>query len=854
MRFVAARVLLTGIALHCLGPCFGSCSGFGQAGEQAGWPPSQGTGRASDSAGIVELVQALRDLTDPFSVVFVAAAPADEDTGLLTYYRRKLGARTAIIFATSQPAVRQDSRRSVQADAAVGSAAQALRSARIEGSDVYFLNLKPIAESTKSAEVIAAWGHDEALARMVGALRMLQPDVVVTNCDQGDSTGLTAAVGGLLTEAFKASPDEMKLNDAGLPWGPRRLFLASDERHAQVKVNLSEYDRIRGYPYIDLAEAAREPYSFGASPESLPEFCFYKLVQAIEGDSFKPGGTLLSGIELPGDVKESVAPPKVFESAPHGPTELPGGGSRSLEQALGNPSALVDALIDRLTVKHSEPKSPGGQGDTLREKRFVETLERSVALVLGISLTVELDDQVLARGGRVRASVTVRNGSDQAFAIEMQPPQALPIKAGLVYYRSSITEVAPYSEVTRQFDYQTPIDAPLTIPREPNVSGPEYYPAGSAPAGWDDTRAASKQLVVLATIGLGSTTATIKASAQFDIAPDVEMSVTPCVALVKDSATSRPVNFTVKLTSHVPELTSAELWVVQSGLANDNYTPTRVDFPRRDVEVDVPLRLAAPIIEGPAAADILIELRRAGPARPKPLASLKIPVIAAGLEVAHDVDVGFICAPDSHIPEALDQLGVAHHRISIDDLKNEDQSTYLNGFQAIIVGDFAYDDVGGLLRYSSRLLDYVREGGNLIVFGQHPSAFDENSAGPAPFPLGVFDWQAASGVEISISKDSPVLSSPNRIAPDDLKDLIGTAAQFIQSPPPNAASSLVSVRAGAGDAEKTLVVRAAVGRGTYTYTCFQWNYVLGAMEPGPYRLLANLISQPRAAKSAAAPR
>src|SRR5580704_10762303 len=104
--------------------------------------------------GIPGLTQALRDLTELFSVMFVAVKPGDEDTGLLTYYRRRLGARTDVVFATDLvpdspdrplPEVESEDRRAVQA----------LRAARIEGSDVYFLNLQSLGESKNADEVLS---------------------------------------------------------------------------------------------------------------------------------------------------------------------------------------------------------------------------------------------------------------------------------------------------------------------------------------------------------------------------------------------------------------------------------------------------------------------------------------------------------------------------------------------------------------------------------------------------------------------------------------------------------------------------------------------------------------------------
>src|SRR5689334_10589174 len=55
---------------------------------------------ANEERGIIALEQALVDLGNPFTLMCVAARPGEEDSGALLYYRRKLGARTVVVFAT----------------------------------------------------------------------------------------------------------------------------------------------------------------------------------------------------------------------------------------------------------------------------------------------------------------------------------------------------------------------------------------------------------------------------------------------------------------------------------------------------------------------------------------------------------------------------------------------------------------------------------------------------------------------------------------------------------------------------------------------------------------------------------
>ena len=73
--------------------------------------------------------------------------------------------------------------------------------------------------------------------------------------------------------------------------------------------------------------------------------------------------------------------------------------------------------------------------------------------------------------------------------------------------------------------------------------------------------------------------------------------------------------------------------------------------------------------------------------------------------------VGYVEGAGDKIPEALQQLGVKVTRLSSDDLANGD----LSRFPAIVLGVRAYGVRDDLVTYNKRMLDYVSNGGTLIV-------------------------------------------------------------------------------------------------------------------------------------------
>src|SRR5918911_361389 len=219
---------------------------------------SQSPRAESDRA---ELHQALLDLTNPWTVMCVAAHPDDEDGATLTLLRRKYGVHTVSLFSTygegGQNAIGPELYEELGAIRARETAA----AARVQGSEPYFLGLRDFGFSKSADEAFRIWGHDGALRRLVLKIRQLRPDVIITNHDTTSGHGHHQATGRLVLEAFDAAADPRRFPEQLGPgraqvWQVQRLFVrvgapgAADNRAAGndgaiVSVNRNERDEVR---------------------------------------------------------------------------------------------------------------------------------------------------------------------------------------------------------------------------------------------------------------------------------------------------------------------------------------------------------------------------------------------------------------------------------------------------------------------------------------------------------------------------------------------------------------------------------------------------------------------------------
>src|SRR5687767_10681624 len=183
----------------------------------------------TDKAETAELHQALLDLTNPWTVMCVAAHPDDEDGTTLTVLRRKHGAHTVSLFSTYGEGGQNAVGPELYEELGVIRYHETLKASEIQSSEPHFLGLKDFGFSKSMEETFRFWNREEALKRMVLKLRQLRPDVIITNHDTARGHGHHQATGQLLLEAFDAAADPKRypeqLSNNVKPWQVQRVFV-----------------------------------------------------------------------------------------------------------------------------------------------------------------------------------------------------------------------------------------------------------------------------------------------------------------------------------------------------------------------------------------------------------------------------------------------------------------------------------------------------------------------------------------------------------------------------------------------------------------------------------------------------
>lgn len=200
--------------------------------------------------------------------------------------------------------------------------------------------------------------------------------------------------------------------------------------------------------------------------------------------------------------------------------------------------------------------------------------------------------------------------------------------------------------------------------------------------------------------------------------------------------------------------------------------------------------------------------------------------------------IGYLPGTGDDVPQALENLGQSVRTLSAGDITQAN----LSGYDAIVLGARAYAVRPELKSANQRLLEYVKNGGVLIV-QYNLQEFDQNY-GPYPFTLGSNPQKVVdenSPVRL-LKPDSPVMTWPNRITEKDFSGWVEERGHGFLKSWDSHYEPLVETHDPDQDPQLGGLLLAKYGKGAYIYDAFALYRQLPSGVPGAYRILANLVS------------
>ena len=210
------------------------------------------------------------------------------------------------------------------------------------------------------------------------------------------------------------------------------------------------------------------------------------------------------------------------------------------------------------------------------------------------------------------------------------------------------------------------------------------------------------------------------------------------------------------------------------------------------------------------------------------------------VRVPTNLKVGYVMGVGDQVPPAIEQLGAKVEMISPDDLAWGN----LSRFDAIVTGVRAYERRDDLRANNSRLLEYVFNGGTLIV---QYNKFEFNDAQYGPYPAKVSSNRITDeNAAPQVTTASPLLTRPNEIGAAAWQNWVQERGLYFLAEDKDpryhdvlAFDDNFTYNKGA---KTGALVEAAYGKGHWVYVGLGLWRQLPSGTDGAYQLLANLIS------------
>ncbi|MFN2492746.1 MAG: hypothetical protein ABR501_07680, partial [Pyrinomonadaceae bacterium] len=342
----------------------------------------------------------------------------------------------------------------------------------------------------------------------------------------------------------------------------------------------------------------------------------------------------------------------------------------------------------------------------------------------------------------------------------------------------------------------------------------------------------------------------IAATENIDVAPAVEIkevSPSPCVRTIETPGHCNVLNVT--LTNHQPAPFRGTLTIDESGrqtIGTHQLTrqlvlgpnETRVETLRENIAGTakrVPARWTNP-------GSFVISIYRSD--SNLPITQEQVPLVFSEARVVSNLRVGYIPSFDQTLELSLAALGVDAKPLNAANVQEAD----LSNNDTIIIDNRGYEAHPELIAANSHLLEFVQEGGTLIVFYHKDNEWNpdpgKNRPALAPYPMTL-------GGERITNEKAPIrflaprhalMNFPNKIRQADFENWIQERGLYYPREWDAHYAALFSSNDPGEEPLRGGLLVAQYGKGNYIYTSMVWYRQLRAGVPGAYRMLANMIS------------
>ena len=810
--------------------------------------------RANVSAqSLPETVEAIDKARVTTRILFITAHPDDEWASLITYLSRGLDADVGLLTITrgqgGQNAIGPEQGGAL----GVIRTEELLAAGKHYGVRQFFTRALDTGFVKTPEQAQKIWGN-VALEDMVRVIRTFRPQVVINGWGGVHGGHGHHQESGILTpQAVAAAADPKMFPEQlkeGLPaWKvPLELRVARDNPKDAVALPINDVSPLWGKSYVDIGMEGHELHRSQGTPSFFGNPFFRRPVFLVRENE---KGDAAGGFDakLLAESLASLAErfPKYREMTARSLSKASANIETARKAALElNRTAAANSLADAgkeiANVRDSIAKQTSADNEALLWEldRVRENIDFALANDIGLPMIVQADRHELVAG--------------ESFSVEVsflgQP--AVPVKwivdqSSLLVPEGWIVSVDEKKE--RQSTYEFKVEIPGAATSR-NSAADAIFPFPPALV-----RIAPKISVNGYSFAVPHAVESMKATTtgidtySLELVPAVTLTPDPQQIMVPAERASQPVELLARVRYHGTRSASVSVgldapkgWQVQpvapldfSG-AGDQLIRFSVTPPANATPGAYPLHPLAQI--GSQKFSTSLEPIPTLPTRDwSEPADATVHVMS--LNVPAHLRIGYVAASNDPIPDTLRQIGIRVDLLDEVALAFEDLSAY----DSIVVGIRAYDLRPDLLRSNRRLLDYVQQGGSLVVQYQRDPQWISAMPYPATMPDQTSRVTDANSPVRFLAPDNPLLNIPNKITLADFEGWEQERGLYFLGSFDSRYQPVLGLK-DPGEAEANgALVYAKYGKGVYIYTGLSFFRELPAGVPGAYRLFVNLLSQ-----------
>ena len=787
------------------------------------------------------------------SALYMAAHPDDENTRLIAYLSNHMKARTAYLSITrgdgGQNLIGPEFRELL----GVLRTQELLAARRIDGGEQFFTRANDFGYSKHPDETLRIWDKQEVLDDVVRVIRQFKPDVIVNRFDHrtpGSTHGHHTSSAMLSTEGFRLAGSDAAYKDQLEElevWQPRRLFFNTSWWFYGSRENFEKADKSKmvmaetGVYYPILGLSNNEIASLASSQHKCQGFgrlttrgSETEYLELLEGDMPTDNMDIFDGIDT------SWSRVKGGEAV--GAILYPIEANFNFKDPSVHLSDLVKAyeIVQQIEDEH------------WRKIKSADLLDLITA-VSGLYLEASANNPVAVPGDKVIIDIEALNRS--SAAIELESIQLIGQKDSILALPLQNNSKSTF-KLDLNISEKAGYTSPYWLENEGSlgmysVADTDLIGRPEAPAAYTATfnlKFGDTQIqVVKPIVHRYSEPDQGELYRPFDVLPPILASFEDQV-MIFPNGQARRVPVQVKaLRDNVAGEVSLDL--PGSWLIGDNNKNFQIE--RKGEEITLEFLVTPPSgkdeqfmkplvrINGSTYSDALTTIAYDHIPTQSVLLPARVKMVRLDIQNLSD-SIAYIEGAGDAVAESLVQMGCRVQEIKPEEIR----PGILDEFDAVVLGIRAYNVHDVLKIKQPILMEYVKNGGTMIVQYNTAGRWDGAYKEIAPFPLTLSRDRVTdenSKVEI-IAPEHPLMSYPNSIQLSDFEGWVQERGLYFPREWDAAFTAPLSLQDQGYEATKGSLLAAPYGEGHYIYTGLSFFRELPAGVSGAYKLFANMLS------------